>query len=88
VLLQREPSEICVSSWWKRRDASQLMQQINDFYASILNHSRANLLCIDYARIRAKDISFLETELFRSLDLPFRSEDVMTCLGEELNHCK
>jgi hypothetical protein len=64
------------------------MQQINDFYASVLSSERTNLLAIDYARIRDKDIGYLEAELFHPLDLPFRAEDVMTCLAEELNHCK
>lgn len=88
VLLQRDPAEICKSSWWKRREASQLKQQISDFYASVSGSDRKNLVSIDHAKLRGKDIGFLEAELFRPLDLPFRAEDVTACLGEELNHCK
>lgn len=88
VLLQRDPAEICQSSWWKRREASLLIKQINDFYASLLGVARTNMLRIDFAKIRNKDMNYLKLELFGALELPFRAKDVMACLGQELNHCK
>ncbi|MBE9152895.1 sulfotransferase [Cyanobium sp. LEGE 06113] len=88
VLLQREPAEICKSSWWKKRLNSELVNQIHEFYASVLSRDRKNLITIEYSKIRDKDLSYLESSLFKPLDIPFIPQAVLECLGQELNHCR
>ena len=88
VLLQRDSAEICRSSWWKKGSTTELSNRIHTFYSSVLSRQRNNLVKIEYSKIRDKDLGYLESSLFKPLDIPFMAEDVLACLSQQLNHCK
>jgi FkbM family methyltransferase len=88
VYLDRDPSQIAQSAWWRNVERTQLIADINSFKTMLTSSGLNSLIHLKYEPIANHDVDYVKSNLFDSLDIPFDSSRVTKCLKVPLNHMK
>ena len=90
IFLQRDPSKIVRSGWWKdqtRWNPQTLSNDLDRFQKACTKFAPSiDAICINYKWLRNRNMKKIDLLLYGPLDLPFCEERCQRALRKELTH--